>query len=91
MQRHRPLIARALAGAALVLGPALALAQSDGAAFAYHDWTGGHHTAKPVCVYKGAMSDAEIQRCTGYPVHYDYAPEASGATANAPQRKVSAE
>jgi len=27
---------------------------------------------KPVCVYKGVMSDAEIEICTGYPVRYNY-------------------
>lgn len=28
--------------------------------------------AKPVCVYKGVMSDAEIEVCTGYRVRYNY-------------------
>ncbi len=46
--------------------PLHALAQSDFSSF-------GGRPSKPVCVYKGVMSDAEIEVCTGYPVHYNYA------------------
>ena len=35
-------------------------------------WTG--HGTPPPCVYKGVMTDAEIQACTGRAVHYDYSP-----------------
>ena len=65
--RHAVLFA-----AALLTWPALAPAQSAGSAFTYHDWNNGHLKVKPHCVYKGAMSDAEIERCTGHPVHYEY-------------------
>jgi len=81
-------ISASIAGAALALFPALAPAQSSGPAFAYHDWTGtgGRMSAKPICTYKGAMSDAEIKLCVGHAVHYSYAPEAADAAPKAPQR-----
>jgi len=64
----------ALAGAALLLGPAPALAQTGAGYFASHDWTGRvqKQKVKPACVYKGVMSDAEIEACTGHLVLYDY-------------------
>ena len=71
---------RALAGASLLISPALAWPQAMVGPFAYHNWTNGQmKKSKPHCVYKGVMSDAEIELCTGYPVHYDYgiAPERS--------------
>ncbi len=55
----------AVISAALLLCPALALAQSS-----------NRPAPKPVpqsaCVYKGVMSDAEVEACTGHPVKYDY-------------------
>ena len=33
----------------------------------------GELDTRPVCVYKGVMSDAEIELCTGHRVHYNYA------------------
>ena len=63
--------ARAIIGAALLLGPVLAVAQSSSGTF-----TAGSLTNRPVpklvCVYKGVMSDAEIEACTGYRVQYRY-------------------
>ena len=47
---------------ALLLCPTFALAQSTGLA-----------APKPRCVYVGAMTDAQIEQCTGYPVYYNYA------------------
>lgn len=38
----------------------------------FSDNSFGGTAAKPVCVYKGVMSDAEIEICTGYPVRYNY-------------------
>ena len=57
--------ASAIALAALLAFPMHSSAQSDVGAF------GGRPT-KPVCVYKGVMSDAEIEVCTGYRVRYSY-------------------
>jgi hypothetical protein len=76
------MIARsALMGAALLLVPALAPAQDS--AFAFHDWTGGHYAAaKPVCTYKGVMTDAEIELCVGHAVQYSYAPVPEHAAAS---------
>jgi hypothetical protein len=65
-------IRRAIGGAALLIFPALAWPQVKVDPFAYHNWTNGHLTVKPHCVYKGVMSDADIELCTGHPVHYDY-------------------
>ena len=53
----------AVIGAVLLLCPALAPAQSS---------ISPRLAPKPVCEYKGVMSDAEIRACTGYPVHYYY-------------------
>lgn len=58
--------ASAIVLAAFLALPMLSLAQSDSGPFA-------GPAPKPVCVYKGVMSDAEIELCTGYPVNYDYA------------------
>lgn len=87
MKTRRSPLPRALAGAALLLGPALAWSQA--APFAYHDWTNGHLTEKPHCVYKGVMSDAEIELCTGHPVHYDYGIKPQSATGRAARRATS--
>ena len=53
----------AVIGAALLLCPALAPAQSS---------ISPRLVPKPVCEYKGVMSDAEIERCTGHVVRYYY-------------------
>ena len=58
--------ASAIAFVAFLAFPMLSLAQSNVSPF-------GGRAAKPVCVYKGVMTDAEIERCTGFPVHYNYA------------------
>lgn len=57
--------ASAIAVAAFLALPMHSWAQSDAGPFA-------GPAPKPVCVYKGVMSDAEIELCTGYPVHYSY-------------------
>ena len=51
--------------AAFLVFPMHSLAQSNASPFA-------GRAPKPVCVYKGAMSDAEIEICTGYRVRYNY-------------------
>ena len=51
--------------AALLAAPMHSLAQSDASAY-------GGRDPKPVCVYKGVMSDAEIEVCTGFRVRYNY-------------------
>ena len=61
----------AVISAALLLCPALALAQSAISPFTTGSLA-NRPAPKPVCVYKGVMSDAEIEACTGHPVHYDY-------------------
>jgi hypothetical protein len=58
--------ANAIVLAALLVVPMHSLAQSDAGAF-------GGRAPKPVCIYKGVMSDAEIEVCTGYRVRYNYA------------------
>jgi hypothetical protein len=58
--------ASAIVLATLLAFPMLSLAQSNDSHF-------GGRAAKPACVYKGVMSDAEIERCTGFRVHYNYA------------------
>ena len=58
--------ASAIAIAAFLAFPMPSLAQSSASLF-------GGRVPKPVCVYKGVMSDAEIELCTGYRVHYNYA------------------
>jgi len=84
MKMTRLPLLRAIAGAALLLGPALAWPQA--APFAYHNWTNGHLTVKPHCVYKGVMSDAEIELCTGHPVHYHYGISPQSAADRTAQR-----
>jgi hypothetical protein len=54
-----------IALAALLAVPIHSLAQSEVTAF-------GGRDPKPVCVYKGVMSDAEIEVCTGFRVDYNY-------------------
>ena len=61
----------AVIGAALLLCPALALAQSSNSPSTIRSLA-DRSAPKPVCVYKGVMSDAEVEACTGHPVHYDY-------------------
>ena len=61
----------AVISAALLLCPALALAQSSSSPFTTSSLT-NRPAPKPVCVYKGVMSDAEIEACTGHKVQYDY-------------------
>ncbi len=58
-------------GAALLFCPALVLAQSSDSPLTIRS-ASTRVAPKPVCVYKGVMSDAEIKACTGHPVHYDY-------------------
>lgn len=67
MKPGKPLInpASAIVVAALLALPVHSFAQSDARPFA-------GPAGKPVCVYKGVMSDAEIEVCTGYPVRYNY-------------------
>jgi hypothetical protein len=57
--------ASAIALAALLALPMHSLAQSNDSPF-------GGRAPRPVCVYKGVMSDAEIEVCTGYRVRYSY-------------------
>jgi hypothetical protein len=66
--------ARAIFLAALLAFPMLSLAQSNAGAF-------GGRASKPVCVYKGVMSDAEIELCTGFRVQYNYTVDSSRAAA----------
>src|SRR5688500_3501704 len=65
--------ASAVVIAAFLAFPMHSLAQSKAGPF-------GGRAPKPVCVYEGVMSDAEIEVCTGHRVHYDYAID-SGRTA----------
>jgi len=63
---------RAVGQVALMACPVLASAGP-------YDTPGSDHASagpasRPPCVYKGVMSDAEIERCTGFPVHYSYPP-----------------
>ena len=71
--------ASAIVLAALLAFPMHSLAQS-------YDSPLGGRASRPVCVYKSVMSDAEIEVCTGYRVHYNYGTgpafaEASGGPA----------
>jgi hypothetical protein len=68
--------ASAIALAAFLAFPMHSLAQSNASPF-------GGRVPKPVCVYKGVMSDAEIELCTGYRVHYNYAVYSGRAIAEA--------
>jgi hypothetical protein len=65
--------ASAIVLAAFLAFPMHTLAQSNGSSF-------GGRTTKPVCVYKGVMSDAEIEVCTGFRVHYNYAIDSGRAS-----------
>lgn len=58
--------ASAIALAAFLTLPMHSLAQSKSNSL-------GSRAPKPVCDYKGVMSDAEIELCTGFRVHYNYA------------------
>ena len=69
--RMRRDAAGAVISAALLLCPALALAQYSNSPLAASALT-NRIAPKPVCVYKGVMTDAEIEVCTGHPVQYDY-------------------
>ena len=64
--------ASAIAFAAFLAFPMHSLAQSNAGSF-------GARAPKPVCVYKGVMSDAEIELCTGYRVRYNYATDSRRA------------
>ena len=68
--------ANAIVLAALLAFPVNSLAQADTGAF-------GGRAAKPVCIYKGVMSDAEIEVCTRHRVHYNYALYSGTAFADA--------
>ena len=66
--------ANAIVLAALLAFPMHSLAQFDAGAF-------GGRAAKPVCIYKGVMSDAEIEVCTGHRIHYNYITDSGSAPA----------
>ena len=66
MKTGQFLTTSAIVMAAFLAFPMHSLAQSDASSF-------GGRVPKPVCVYKGVMSDAEIEVCTGHRVHYNYA------------------
>lgn len=51
--------------AAFLAFPMHSLAQSNAS-------ISGGRPPKPECLYKGVMSDAEIEICTGYRVQYNY-------------------
>ena len=74
MKTGQFLINPAIVLAAFLAFPMHSLAQSNAGPF-------GGRTPKPVCVYKGVMSDAEIELCTGYRVHYNYAINSGRAAA----------
>ena len=59
--------------AALLAFPMPSLAQSNASSF-------GGRAPKPVCVYKGVMTDAEIEVCTGFRVQYNYAIDSGRAS-----------
>ncbi len=56
--------------AAILLCPALASAQSSISPIT--TTLANRAAPKPPCVYKGVMSDAEVEACTGHRVTYDY-------------------
>src|SRR5688572_14015720 len=58
--------ANAIVLAAFLAFPMHSLAQSSASSF-------GGRAPKPLCVYEGVMSDAEIEVCTGFRIHYNYA------------------
>jgi len=68
--------ARGIVLAAFLALPMHSMAQSDASLF-------GDRAQKPVCVYKGVMSDAEIELCTGFRVHYNYAIDSGRAVQRA--------
>jgi len=68
--------ARAIVLAAFLAFPMHSLAQSDASPF-------GGRAPRPVCVYKGVMSDAEIEVCTGYRIRYYYAIDSGRAATGA--------
>lgn len=68
--------ASAIVLAAFLAFPMHSLAQSNASPF-------GGRAPKPVCVYKAVMSDAEIEVCTGFRVHYNYAIDSGRAAAGA--------
>ena len=57
--------ANAIALTAFLALPIPSLAQFDASTF-------GGRAPRPVCIYKGVMSDAEIEVCTGFRVRYNY-------------------
>ena len=60
----------AVISAVLLLCPAIAFAQTSNRPSTTRYLT--KSDAKPECVYKGVMSDAEIKACIGHKVQYDY-------------------
>jgi hypothetical protein len=66
--------ASAIVVAAFLTFPMLSSAQSNASA-------SGRLDTRPVCVYKGVMSDAEIEVCTGHRIHYYYATDSGRAPA----------
>jgi hypothetical protein len=68
--------ASAIALAAFLALPMPSLAQFNASSF-------GGRAQTPVCEYKGVMSDAEIQACTGFRVRYSYDVYPSGPAAAA--------
>jgi hypothetical protein len=57
--------ARAIVLAAFLAFPMHSLAQFNASSF-------GGRAQRPLCEYKGVMSDAEIEACTGFRVRYGY-------------------
>lgn len=68
--------ASAIVLAAFLALPMHSLAQSNASPF-------GGRAPKPDCVYKGVMSDADIELCTGFRVHFNYAVYSGRAVAGA--------
>src|SRR5687767_6615781 len=68
--------ASAIVMAAFLAFPMHSLAQSKASPFV-------HRAPTPVCVYKGVMSDAEIEVCTRHRIHYNYAIDSGRAAARA--------
>ena len=72
-----------------LINPASAVVMAAFLAFPMHSWAQsdaspfGGRAPRPVCVYKGVMSDAEIELCTGYRVRYSYATDSRRAAAGA--------
>ena len=72
---------RAIAFAAFLAFPIHSFAQPNAGPY-------GGRAANPDCVYKGVMSDAEIENCTGYRVLYNYAVVSGDAYARTSDRVV---